>query len=452
MKSATRNLINATIIFALAAGPKLTGQVLEDSSEPVHYSVRNLGTLGGTLGSSAHSINDGGWIAGVANLTGDTEEHAALWQGEVITDLGTLGGDNSNVDFPVKNNDGLVAGFAQISATDPLGETFCVFVCTPSGGACSGSSQSCRGFRWRNGLMEPLGTLGGNNSAATAANNHGLVVGLAENTTQDPNCVSPQVLDYQAVVWWGDTIHELLPLPGDAIGTAIAVNDNGQIVGGTGMCGSGPGIGPTFMHAVLWKNYSPTDLGNLGGAFNNVAYAINNRGQVVGASDLAGDNTGHAFLWQKGVMTDLGTLPGDFLSAALAINDNGQVVGQSCDVNFNCRAFFWQNGVMTDLNTLTVGSPLYLIVAADINARAAIVGTAVNQDGEPLAFVAVPCLTEYAEDPGCEESSRIATESARPRVALPENIREQLRQRNGFRRLESIDGPETSDLSASKNR
>jgi len=412
MKSTTLSFIVATIMFGLPATPKLTGQTQGNSSKPVHYSVRNLGTLGGALGSSAHSVNDRGWTAGVANLTGDAEEHAALWQDGVVTDLGTLGGNNSNVDFPVKNDEGLTVGFAQTSAIDPLGETFCTFVCTPSGGACNGSNQSCRGFRWRDSLMEPLGTLGGNNSAATGANNHGLVVGLAENTTQDPNCVSPQVLDYQAVVWRGDTIHELTPISGDAIGVAIAVNDNGQIVGGTGMCGSGPGIGPAFIHAVVWKNHLPTDLGNLGGAFNNVAYAINNRGQVVGASDLAGDNTGHAFLWQKGVMTDLGTLPGDFLSAALAINDNGQVVGQSCDVNFNCRAFLWQNGVMSDLNAIAVGSPLYLIAAADINSRGEIVGTGVDPNsGEPLAFAAVPCEQDCA---GGE----------RPGIVHPESLRQ----------------------------
>ena len=416
MKATTLNFIVTTIIVTLSAVHSVGGQAQENSAKLIHYSVRNLGALGGVLGSSAHSINDQGRIAGVANLTGDTEEHAALWQDGVVTDLGTLGGDNSNVDFPVKNTDGLVVGFAQTPETDPLGENFCIFLCTPGGGACNGSNQTCRGFRWRNGLMEPLGTLGGNNSAATGANNRGLVVGVAENPTQDPNCVSPQVLDYEAVLWRGNTIHGLLPVSGDAIGAALAVNDYGQIVGGTGMCGSGPGIGPVLMHAVLWKNHLPTDLGNLGGTFNNVAYAINNRGQVVGASDLVGDNTGHAFLWQNGVMTDLGTLAGDFSSAAFAINDSSQVVGQSCDVNFNCRAFLWQNGVMTDLNALAAGSPLYLISAADINSRGEIVGAGVDPNtGEPLAFAAVPC----DEGPAAEPIG-----IAKPRTALPETIRE----------------------------
>src|SRR6266566_2946406 len=79
---------------------------------------------------------------------------------------------------------------------------------------------------------------------------------------------------------------------------------------------------------------------------------INNRGQVVGQSDLPGDTTHHAFLWQNGVMTDLGTLPGIPGSLANGINNKGQVVGFSDDFSGNTVALLWQNGVMTDLNTL----------------------------------------------------------------------------------------------------
>jgi hypothetical protein len=43
-----------------------------------------------------------------------------------------------------------------------------------------------------------------------------------------------------------------------------------------------------YPHAVLWQNSSVTDLGSLGGALNNVALAINNQGQVVGDSNLPG--------------------------------------------------------------------------------------------------------------------------------------------------------------------
>jgi probable HAF family extracellular repeat protein len=51
------------------------------------------------------------------------------------------------------------------------------------------------------------------------------------------------------------------------------------------------------------------DLGTLGGTCG-LAAVVNNRGQVVGQSDLVGDLTAHPFLWDQGVLTDLGTLGG----------------------------------------------------------------------------------------------------------------------------------------------
>ncbi len=48
----------------------------------------------------------------------------------------------------------------------------------------------------------------------------------------------------------------------------------------------------------------------LGGRINNAGFAINELEQVVGASDLPGDQFQHAFLWQHGVITRLGNLAG----------------------------------------------------------------------------------------------------------------------------------------------
>lgn len=413
--------ISSTVFLSLA----VFAVAQEESAANAQYSVVALDALGGVLGSSAHGINNKGWVTGDANLTGDTTEHASLWRNGVVTDLGALGGSNSNVDFPVKNDRGLIAGFAQTSTTDPLGEHFCIFICTPDGQSCEGSNQSCRGFLWRDGVISPLPTLGGNNSAATGVNNRGVIVGAAENSTQDPNCLSPQVLDYEAVTWSaenGDT-HQLPAFAGDSVAAGAAINDEGQVVGGSGNCGSGPGISPILIHAVLWQNDSVTDLGSLGGVMNNLANAINNRGQVVGMSDLAGDNTGHAFLWQNGAMKDLGTLPGDFSSVAFGINNKGQVVGISCDVNFNCRGFLWENGVMTDLNTLIPpDSSLYLLYGADIDDAGKIVGQALDQTtGAVPAFLATP-TNEHGRHPSAK-------------LILPESVRERLQQRRGFGRF-----------------
>lgn len=177
------------------------------------------------------------------------------------------------------------------------------------------------------------------------------------------------------------------------------------------------------------------DLGTFGGVISNLAFYINNKGQVVGISDLPGDATGHAFLWKNGALTDLGTLPGDFFSVAYGINDNSQVVGQSCDMNFNCRAFLWQDGVMMDLNSLIpTSSGLYLVDPADINSRGEIAGQGYDPvTGNSPAFLAVPCDEKHSLAEGCGTEAADATpglgeSNEHPKVILPANVREQLRQ------------------------
>src|SRR5208337_1286267 len=292
-------------------------------------------------------------------------------------------------------------------------------------------------FLWQDGTMAALPTLGGNNASLynNNLNNHGQVAGWAENSTQDPNCISPQVVDWEAVIWGPKEgeIHELPPLPGDSIGAALAINDNGQVVGTSGACGV-----PSFtlpLQAVLWQNGKVIKLGSLGGALGNVALGINNRGQVVGVSDLPGDTTSHAFFWTKERgMQDLGTLPGDYSSAAYAINNEGQVVVQSCDVDFNCRVALWQNGVMTDLNALTPPGSLYLVVPAGINDLGEITGQAFDPStGDAPAFLATPECE--GDNTGANSPAAQANGNSTTKVVLPEDIREQLRQRRGFGRL-----------------
>jgi probable HAF family extracellular repeat protein len=182
---------------------------------------------------------------------------------------------------------------------------------------------------------------------------------------------------------------------------------------------------------LLWQDEKPIDLGNLGGSMNNLSQDINDRGQVVGLSDLAGDAVFHAFLWHRNVMTDLGTLPGDIYSNGESINIEGEVVGASADANFNGSAFVWRNGVMTDLNTLIpANSPLFLRNATSNNDRGQIVGGAVvTATGETHVFLATPI-----EDDEAGESATTATADARlrrPSVILPERIR---RLEQGHRR------------------
>jgi probable HAF family extracellular repeat protein len=435
----SKSIFAITVLAALPMSLELYAQNVASGTGRIRYSAINLGTLGGTMSNGFGGVNNRGWVTGDANLAGDQNEHAFLWRDGVMTDLGTLGGLNSSVPLPVKDDRGLVVGVAQTATVDPLGEFWgTTFVCTSSV-ICQGSQNLERGFVWQNGVMTALPTLGGNNNAALGVNNLGQIVGAAETANQDPNCVPPQVLDFEAVVWGPNLGQiEVLPVfPGDSVAGAFAINDQGQVVGASGPCQF---LAPPFRHAVLWQHDTVTDLGSLGGVMFNAANGINNLGQVVGQSDLPGDAVTHAFFWQKGVMTDLGTLPGDSNSIAFDINDKGQVVGISCDVTFNCRAFLWQNGVMTDLNTLIPqSSPLFLTFGAGINNRAEITGSAcVLSNGtctsEVPAFLAVPCDDAHAGFEGCPGIAVGAPATAPAKVALPENIRDLVRKRLGFGR------------------
>jgi probable HAF family extracellular repeat protein len=433
MKSNTLTSIAAMILSAAALALPVRA-VAQDQPKPqprpVHYSVRILSNLGGTMGV-ANSVNNKGWVAGGANLKGDTAIHAALWRNGVVTDLGTLGGADSFVGLS-KSERGQIAGIAETSTPDPLGEAFCL------GDTFFGFNDgvTCLGFLWQDGVMAPLPPLaGGNNSQANDVNNKGQVVGLAENGVQDATCTPPQRLQFQAVIWGPKKgqIQQLRPLPGDSDGFGAGINDNGEATGCSGICANVSAN--SCLHAVVWKDGSPTNIRGLKGALLNMGSDINNQGQVLGESLLSDNATWHSFLWQKGVVTDLGTLPLKPLAFPGGLNNKGQAVGHSCDATDTlCAAYIWENGVMTDLNTL-IPAGVYLYYAGDINDRGEIAGIAVDLVSDTSnAFLAIPCDEAHAQVEGCKGGPSVIRTSEVPRVGPPESVREQLRQWRGFRR------------------
>jgi probable HAF family extracellular repeat protein len=377
------------------------GQTQVPAKAKAQYQVSNLDALGGT-NSRGNSINDETWVAGYSNLAGDQSRHATLWRNGSLLDLGTLGGPNSNVTWSVKNNEGIIVGIAQTATPEPLGEWWSSFAFYPGPNNIGFINL---GFVWENGQMRGLPTFpGGNNGFATGANNLGQVVGWAENDVHDPTCVSPQVLQFRPAVWElgpPDEIHDLPLISGDTSGAATAINDNGQIVGISGICDQAIGR-HTARHAVLWQNGGVIDIGNLGAPWWNTPTNINQRGDVVGfAGDPAfpeGDIL-HAFVWtrQHGIRP-LAALPGHVHTEAYGINERRQVVGISCDANFaDCRAVIWKNGFahpdrVTDLNDLKgPGYPARLEQAKDINDEGEITGRAIDPiTSVRTAFLAVP--------------------------------------------------------------
>ena len=156
---------------------------------------------------------------------------------------------------------------------------------------------------------------------------------------------------------------------------AYAINEVGQVIGYSTIAGS------QQQHAFVWESGVMTDLGTLGGSYSG-AFAINEAGQVIGnAQTVLGEQ--HAFVWESGVMTDLGTLGGS-RSVALDINEAGQVIGWAYTAgDASTHAFVWDSGVMTDLGTLG-GRSSY---AQAINETGQVIGYAYTADNEQHAFV-----------------------------------------------------------------
>jgi probable HAF family extracellular repeat protein len=271
------------LVLLLLAGLQGAGQAA-NAAAAAPYQVTVLPSLGGSE-SSGSSINNRGWIAGYSNLPGDQTRHATLWRDGSLTDLGTLGGPNSAVLWPVKNNHGVIAGISQTAAPDPLGERWSCSAFLP---AATAVGHQCLGFAWQNGVMRPLPTLGGTNGFATGVNSRGEIVGWAENTVHDSTCVPPQVLQFRAVVWGPrpGEIRELPPLPGDTVSAATAINNRGQVIGISGICDRAVGRF-SAIHAVLWEDGKPIDLGSLGGVAWNTPMSINQRGDVVGFANAS---------------------------------------------------------------------------------------------------------------------------------------------------------------------
>jgi len=224
-----------------------------------------------------------------------------------------------------------------------------------------------RAVRWQNGVKKNLGTLGGQNSEATAINNGGVIVGWSDTKSGDTH----------AFVYQNGVMTDIGTL-GGTTSHAWGINDVGKIVGSS-TTASGK------LHAFVWVNGTFQDLGDGGTQFGE-AIAINN-GLIIGdfgpAPDAEGGDLEAVEAWVMSSTTGVVTGIRNQLHASHPhdINANGIVVGGEEDTRALDPANAWvrqADGTVQKLPELVVDG---LASAQGINRAGAIVGYSETADG-----------------------------------------------------------------------
>jgi probable HAF family extracellular repeat protein len=282
------------------------------------FSVTNLGHLSGERDALGRGLNERGQATGAASLE-PGRDHAFLYHGDHMTDIGVLPSFTFSTGEDINNHGVIVGSCANVK----------------------GTRVEERAFIYEKGVMRDLGTLGGKNSAATAINDKGWIVGKADIASGYTH----------AFLYRDGKMMDLGTLRGGE-STAADVNIHGHVVGWD----SG--------RAFLWKDGAMKHLEGFKGYAE--AMAINDNGYVVGVEKCA-------YLWRDGKVKYLGGLKFLGGSFAFSINNHNQVVGTAesaqpdSNGGFEKHAFFHDGSKMYDLNKLVSEKKYRLATAYDIN-------------------------------------------------------------------------------------
>ena len=329
------------LVAALAEGavvPAAAVAAAPASAATTTYTITDLGSLGGGV-THGLAINALGQVTGDSFLAKQVQvpcpypqspnqkcpanlDHAFFWSNGTMTDLGTLGGNNSQ--GLAINHSGAVAGESQ----------------TKTGSSSFLTTAPAHKLTALSGMTQALGI-----------NDSGQIAGECNELPANPEVFACVVSSNGTITALGDSVPPLGNSP-LSCGVAVAINNNGQALANC----TGPGL-PDY-GAVLWANGTPTVVGTL--STYAPGTALNNHGQVVGIAQTSTGNE-DGFVWNNGTITDLG--PG-FHPAA--INDSGVIVGGQ---------FVDTGGTVQNLNTLIPAGSGYQIESA----------TGINDNGQIVA-------------------------------------------------------------------
>ena len=187
-------------------------------------------------------------------------------------------------------------------------------------------------------------------------------------------------------------------------GTAYDINNLGQVVG---YLSSDSG-----KRAYLYSDGEIQELGTFSETYNdvsstvdnNVAYAINDLGQITGygypSFDSDPDNY-RAFVYENNQIKNLGVVPGQGSSLAIGLNNSGQIVGPSraprLSLGTSDYAFIYDDNQISHIESIPV-SRVGTVNARDINDSGEVVGYfSDNINGSPYARAFVVTGGQYQE-------------------------------------------------------
>jgi probable HAF family extracellular repeat protein len=449
-----RALIAVVLTFAF-------GFAAQAQAEPYPYTLIDPGTFGGPssfldepgipltgdgtlLGSADTATVDSGYLPPCGSGFCDGfQQHAFAWRDGTLTDLGVLPGTTGSSIDQI-NGHGFGAGVAETALSLNPGGIAVLFAhgqvislgTLPGGsqsfaqnindqGQVAGNSSNgipdpfsifnwgteTRSFVWRGGVMRDLGSLGGPDTMMSWQNARGEIVGTSY-TNDTPNPANNGFPSEAPFLWQHGHMINLGSL-GGSLGAANLINDAGQVVGLSNLAGD------QNAHPFLWQNGKMIDFGTPDGNFGDAVY-INQHGDSTG-NYIAADGNFHGILWRGHQMIDLPPVGGVPSAFGNALNNHDQVVGFESDANGNeVIAVLWTGGHGYNLNTLAEPSDFQMTSADYIDNQGDIVGHGFMADGSQRMFLLVrnPAVPLPATSTSATTPSKTGPQTLRTAGAL----------------------------------